>query len=137
MRWNLVKVIAIAAAIALVSGTTFMLSQLSENGSAFNPVSEEESLEIALEYLKNSPTFRFDGMEDTLKHVETHPLDTPYSWEFVFTFKSRHAGYGDRTGQILAQVITPHTAHIIVQEGKVVSATLDDQWDTMKQAIIT
>ena len=86
MRWNLVKVIAIAAAIALVSGTTFMLSQLSENGSAFNPVSEEESLEIALEYLKNSPTFRFDGMKDTLKHVETHPLDTPYSWEFVFTF---------------------------------------------------
>lgn len=133
MRWNPIKIIIIAAAISLVGAATFMLSQPSEN----NSISEEESLEIALEYLRNSPTFRFDGIEDTLKHVKTYPLDKPHSWEFIFTFESRHAGYGDRTGQVLAQVITPHTAHIIVQEGKVVSATLDDRWDIMNQSPIT
>lgn len=69
---------------------------------AFRQMSEEESRRIAEEYLRNSPTFVFDGMEETLILADTLTTQHPYSWIFVFEFDSRHAGYGDRTGQILA-----------------------------------
>jgi len=100
------------------------------------PVSEEESLEIARNFILDSPTYRFDGIEGTLELVETLHPDTPYSWEFVFRFESRHAGYGDRTGQVLAQVITPHTVHVIVQEREVTSALMDEKWDMIKQGML-
>lgn len=99
-------------------------------------ISKEKSQEIARDYLRNSPTFKFDGMEDTLRLVETNTMRCPYCWEFVFEFASRHAGYGNRSGQILAQVITSHTARIMVQEGEVVSAIMDDKWDMMWQKMI-
>lgn len=40
------------------------------------------------------------------------------------------------TGQMLAEVITPHTAGITIDQGEVVSAIMDDQWDMMKQKMI-
>ena len=101
-----------------------------------NPVSEEESLTIAREYTKNCPTFKFDGMEETLKHISTLTLRCPYCWQFEFQFESRHSGYGDRTGQILTQVITNHTVTITVQEGEVGSAIMDDKWDMIKQELV-
>lgn len=101
----------------------------------FNRVSQEESEEIARNYLLNCPTFKFDGIEDTVELVATNTMKCPYCWEFVFEFQCRHAGYGDRTGQILAEAITPHTAKIIVEQGEVISAIMDDQWDMMEQVI--
>lgn len=111
---------------------------LSNTGNP-KPSTEEESLEMAREFVINSQTFRFDGIEETLVHVETlHPdVDTPHLWEFVFTFKCSHAGYGDRSGQILAQVITSHTANVVVQEGKVTSAILDGKWDMIKREMMS
>jgi hypothetical protein len=99
-------------------------------------VSQDESRSIARAYVVNSPTFRFDGMEETLELVSEDTLRCPYCWEFVFEFDSRHSGYGDRTNQALAQVITPHTARITVQEGEVVSAVMDGKWDMMKQELL-
>jgi hypothetical protein len=34
---------------------------------------------------------------------------------------------------MVAQVITPHTARIVVQEGNVTSAVMDGSWDMMGQ----
>jgi hypothetical protein len=99
-------------------------------------VSQEESEEIARNYLLNCPTFRFDGIKDTVELAATNQAVCPYCWQFVFEFQCRHAGYGDRTGQTLAQVITPHTASITVDQGEVVSAIMDDQWDMMEQKMI-
>ena len=99
-------------------------------------VSKEESEEIARNYLLNSPTFKFDGIEDSLELAATYEATCPYCWQFVFEFQCRHAGYGDRTGQMLAEVITPHTAGITVDQGEVVSAIMDDQWDMIKQKMI-
>jgi hypothetical protein len=96
-------------------------------------LSEEESQRIALEYLRSSPTFAFDGIEDTLKLVSTMAQQRPYSWQFEYEFKCRHAGYGDRSGKILAQVITSHRAQILVEQGEVSRAVLDDSWDMLKQ----
>ena len=36
--------------------------------------SEEESQEIAMEYLLNCPTFKFDGIEDSVRLVATNTL---------------------------------------------------------------
>jgi len=99
-----------------------------------SPVTEEESLKIAREFVEKSPTYKYDGAD--LKFVETKTLQCPSCWVFVFEFTCRHAGYGNRSKQRVLQVITSHTAVVTVQEGKVTSAVLDDQWDVISQKII-
>lgn len=97
---------------------------------------EEQARQTAEQYVRNSPTFRFDGIEDSLELVETLYPDMEYAWQFVFRFESRHAGYGDRTGQALAQVITPHEATVAVERGEVVNAIMDEKWDMMAQEML-
>jgi len=129
------RVVLVAAGVAAVVliAAYFVLS----NGG--KPVSEEESSEMACEFLMNSPAFRYDGIQETIEHVETvhpYPIDRPYLWVFVFTFKCRHAGYGDRRGQTLLEVMTPHKAHIVVQESRVVPAVMDKRWDMIARKMI-
>ena len=104
--------------------------------SAFKQMSKEESQRIAEEFVRNSPTFIYDGIEDTLILTDTLTARCPYCWLFIFEFDSRHAGYGDRTGQMLAQVITPHRAHIAVEQLEITSAVMDDKWDMIEQEIV-
>jgi hypothetical protein len=49
-------------------------------------------------------------------------------------WKSLHGGYGDRTDQIVTEAITPHVIVVIV-EGQVISAIMDDRWDELNQAL--
>lgn len=95
-------------------------------------ISEKESEEIARDFVRNSPTFQFDGIQNSLKLLDSK-AESEARWIFVYKFQCRHAGYGDRSGKMLAQVITDHKAEIIVEEGKVVHATLDGKWDMLKQ----
>jgi len=96
-------------------------------------ISQEESQEIARQYVTDEPTFVFDGMGETLALVSTTTLKCPYCWEFAYQFDCRQSGYGNRTGLMVAQVITSHTARIVVQEGNVTSAVMDGSWDMMGQ----
>ena len=68
-----------------------------------------------------------------LELVETLQARCPGCWVFIYTFDSRHAGYGDRSDQMLAQVITPHKASVGVEQGKVGRAILDGEWDMIAQ----
>ena len=100
------------------------------------PPTEEESLKIAEEFVRNSPTFAFDGIEDSIKSVGgfgPDPCSPGYS--FRFEFDSRHPGYGDRMGQALAQVITHHIAEIYISfdGGEVTFAIMDGKWDMLNQ----
>ena len=104
--------------------------------SAFKGMSEEESQRIAEEFVRTSPTFVFDSIEDTLTLVDTITLRCPHCWQFTFEFDSRHAGYGDRTGQMLAEVITPHRAIITVEQTEITSAVMDEEWDMLNQETI-
>lgn len=100
-------------------------------------VTEEESKEIAEEFLKKSPTYKFDGFD--LEHKETlYPeiADSPFTWTFLFEFKSRYSGYGDRSGESLLTVVTPHEAHITVENGEVTRAVLDLKWDMIDQKML-
>lgn len=95
---------------------------------------EEMAVNIAVNFLKNAPTYRYDGIPGTMKVEETRILESyPVQYIVVITFDSRHAGYGDRTGQVLAQVITSHTAWVKVVNNEVVSAILDNRWDELNQ----
>jgi len=104
--------------------------------SAFRQMSEEESQNMAEEFLRNSATFIFDGIEDTLRLTDTLRARCPYCWVFIFEFDSEHPGYANRTGKILAEVITHHQAVIGVEQLEITSAVMDDQWDMRRHEII-
>jgi hypothetical protein len=99
-------------------------------------ITEEDARQMAENYVRNSPTFVFDGIEDTLQLVETLYPDIENAWQFVFGFESAHAGYGDQTGQMLAEVITTHEAIITVEQGKVKNAIMDEKWDMINQEML-
>ena len=121
--------------VAAVEGKEPVTRSLTVIYTAATP--EMQARNLAEEFVRNSPTFVFDGMEETLKLVETRPHDVENAWTFVFHFDSRHAGYGDRTGQVLAEVITPHEAVITIEEGEIKSAVMDEKWDMLTQQPIS
>jgi hypothetical protein len=116
-----------------------------------NPFSltEQGGRELAREFVRNSPTFVFDGIEESLTLKETtvllkeHKPGSPdtfskvHGWSFTFKFESRHTGYGDRSGQVLNQVITPHEAVIMVEAGEVTKAIMDGVWDIINQKMLS
>lgn len=95
---------------------------------------EEKLRFIARSWIvKNSPTFLFDGMN--LQFIETRGLDLvdcENCYEVDFSFESRHSGYGNREGEVLAQVITPHNITILIEESSVKRAVTDGVFDEMK-----
>jgi len=97
-------------------------------------VSFEESRQIAEEAVRNAPTYKFDGFD--LKFEGFEALYCPSCWEFIFSFKSRAAGYGDRRGKGLAQVITPHTTRATVENGRVTSVVTDQTFDELTQRFL-
>ena len=94
----------------------------------------ERAEQIAKEFIVQAPTFKFDGLIETVNIIETRILESfPVQYIVLIEFDSRHGGYGDRMGQFLPQVITSHHAEIRVVNDNVVSAILDDQWDEINQ----
>ncbi len=99
---------------------------------------QEQSRQVAEQLVRNSSTFKFDGMAETLNLTQSSSPDSFRGWTFVFEFECRQAGYGDRTGQMLAQVITHHKATVGVEmaSGKVIRAVLDGKWDMLKDELL-
>jgi len=89
-----------------------------------------EALTLAKQFVMDDPTFKFDGMAETLK-VELDESGDPVIATVDFT--SRQAGYGDRAGMMLAQVLTPHKCVLKISQGRVQSAVMDGTWDMMGQ----
>jgi hypothetical protein len=89
-----------------------------------------EALTLAKQFVMDDPTFKFDGMPETLK-VELDEDGDPVIATVDFT--SRQAGYGDRTGMMLAQVLTPHRCVLEISNSQVRSAVMDGTWDMIGQ----
>lgn len=96
----------------------------------------EQALVSAKSIVEQDSTFRFDGIKESLKLAGEKALTDGTSWEFTYTFDSRNPGYGDRTGKVMAQVITPHNARIVVKGGAVTEAVIDEQWDMLGRKMI-
>jgi len=93
-----------------------------------------EAEELAMEFVMSSPTFSFDGVPGSIEVVEVVAAEScPIQYFITVVFECRHAGYGDRTGQVLAQVITPHVMRLTVSDGRVLSAVIDGVWDEVNQ----
>lgn len=93
---------------------------------------------FAYDFVKSSPTFSFDGVADSLR-VDSARIspNNPNEFAVFLTFDSSHAGYGDRTNLILAQVITTHNVHVKVIDGKVTYAVMDGVWDELNQKFLS
>jgi hypothetical protein len=104
--------------------------------SPFQKMTEDSSRIIAEDFVVNSPTFAFDGIANTLKLTGAISLRCPYCWQFTYEFDSAKSGYGDRTNQMLAEVITHHVAVITIDKLDVTKAVMDDQWDMLQQKMI-
>jgi hypothetical protein len=95
---------------------------------------------MALDFIKNSATFKFDGIADSLKIEGTEDIaeiyDSMPKYRITVDFQTSHPGYGNRTGQMLAQVITNHTAVITIISGKITLAICDGEWDMLAEKLL-
>ena len=93
--------------------------------------SKEHSQKVAEEFVRLETTFRFDGIPETFEVTSTTSVGN--GWQFTIEFDSRYAGYGNRSGQMLAQVITHHITEVTVQAGLgVTKAVMDGVWDMVE-----
>ena len=94
---------------------------------------DEVDRRLAESFLRNSPTFRFDGLPDTVRLLDRAGGDCDTCLVYTFGFESSHPGYGDRTDLPLAATVTPHEAIISIEGGLVASAEIDSIWDVITQ----
>lgn len=95
---------------------------------------EQESLELAKDFVVGSSTYKYDG--SGIAHASTKSLDCASCWSFTFRFTSRLAGYGDRTGEFVAEIVTPHEAVVIVRDRRITGGIIDGKWDMIKDEMI-
>lgn len=93
-----------------------------------------EAVDMAIEFLKNGPTFSFDGIPGSIEVIDVIAAESyPVQYFITLAFESSHAGYGDREGEVLAQVITAHEIRIALSNGVIGSAIIDNRWDELIQ----
>ena len=97
---------------------------------------EENAIKTATQYLKGSPTFSYDGISDSINVIKVDTIRMPNTWSITLGFTSSNAGYGDRSGEMVATVLTDHTMVIVVSNGKVTSAITDDTFDELTETTL-
>ena len=123
--------------ISLLLGAGMLVTSASNTG-----FTKESAIKSASDFLNSEATYKFDGMSSTMTMdaqkvvMETDPAKEVYVVTAEFT--SRQAGYGDRTGMMMAEVLTTHKCVITIdQNNQIISAVMDGQWDMMKQKTIS
>lgn len=133
----LFKGVIIVAGIALVViSVAVLLSYDFENSQDILDISENDFqniIDITEQFIQTSPTFSFDGISNTLK-VEIISSDVSDS-KFLLEgkFKTLHTGFGNREKLDLPVDITKHTIEVVIVDGKIISAVIDNQWDELNQ----
>lgn len=127
-----IAIIAAVAAVSVIMAAYFVPAQTTVN---IEPVEGEDedtprAIAAALDYVRISPTFAFDGVEDTIRIDKISKTESfPAEFDITVSFESTHGGFGDREGQMLTQAMTPHMMQIVVSDGNVISAVTDGVWD--------
>lgn len=138
------KKFAITAAIIgiIAAGVTGIYFVSAQTMLTQIPITQEEqerydAMEIAKKYVMTSPTFAFDGIPETLDVEDVSIMESyPVQYRIKIAFDSSHGGFGNREGQMLTQVITPHKVDILVSEGDVISAVTDETWDELNHQYV-
>lgn len=133
------SLIVILVFTALLTGCTTTTTTLPPTTIVPTTTTNPLELEIRLaeEAVKNSATFKFDGIAGSIKLINATnetPISSFRATLCTFEFQTGHPGHGDRSGQILAQVITTHRAEVYVDQDshQVKMAFCDDTWDLIK-----
>ena len=141
-------VIGVIAAIAIGMYFALTLTNFNANSNDANNVQgkigekefeeqRDRAIQEARRFILESPTFVFDGLIDTLQVEFVSVMESfPVQYNIEARYTSAHAGFGNREGQLLAQVLTPHTVKLIISEGKVISAITDKDWDEINSQFI-
>jgi hypothetical protein len=95
--------------------------------------SDEVERLVAKNFLRNSPTFRFDGVHDSVELANSVPGDCATCTVFTFRFQNSHPGYGDRPDRPLPSSVTSHEATVAVDDGLVMDAIIDGRWNVLSQ----
>lgn len=92
-------------------------------------------VQTAEAFVRSSSTFSFGDAGDIIGADKA--AESPDGTVIVTVrYQTGQPGHGDRTGQVLAQVVTDHSARVTVEGGKVTSATCDGIWDMVSDAAI-
>ncbi len=116
--------------LAVIIIAILLIAFLGGDRAEVETLTLEESREIAENWvMENSPTYTFDGSNLSLEEeMQLEDCQAEDCFEFTFSFESSSAGYGDRTDEVTAQVITSHTMEVVVEGGEVTSAVTDETY---------
>lgn len=101
----------------------------------FNEETKEDSAQVAENFILNSPTYIYDGYDLTRETVSRG--ECPGCWNYVFGFKTKNNGFGDRAEVEVPSLVTFHQANIEIEYGEVVRANIDEVWDIFAQDFLT
>jgi hypothetical protein len=117
------------------SGLIRIREKLQETVEFTRTLDENQIKDLAESWIREAPTYKYDGSGIRLvNYVQQESY--PVRHVLTYTFTSSHAGYGDRSGKVTAQVIMEHTIMITIVEGKVDSAVIDGKWNEIGQFMI-
>jgi len=126
-------IIGIIIAVVIIFGFLLLMGEREIDEPA--EFGMDEAAVLAEDWIvNNSPTYLFDGSE--LEFISGEEVIEGSLYELKFSFISSAAGYGDRTDEMVAQVITPHTMEVVVWDGEVTGVVTDGIYDEMKGAMI-
>ena len=98
-------------------------------------ISTDDAEAMAEEWIMDAPTYSFDGSNLTLADHQYNE-EEPEVHILTYTFTSNHGGYGNRSDQMVTQVITNHTVEIRLYNEIVESVIIDDVWNEMTQSML-
>lgn len=93
---------------------------------------ESQIKERAEAWIAGAPTYAYDGSGlGLVSYVQQESY--PVRHVLTYRFTSSHAGYGNRSDIVTAQVVTEHTIVVTIVDGIVDSAVIDGKWDETGQ----
>jgi hypothetical protein len=113
-------------------GLVLIRKKLQETVTYVKSPDETQVKQIAETWIRGAPTYAYDGSGLTIVNF-TQLESSPLRDQLTYRFTSSHAGYGNRSGAMTAQVITDHTIRVTTNDRDVVSAVIDDRWDETGQ----
>ncbi len=132
---NKKTIIGVLVAAIIIFGFLFLTGEREAPIDEPAEIDMEEAKVIAEEWItNNAPTYLFDGSD--LEFLDGEELIEGSLYELDFSFVSSAAGYGDRSDEMVAQVITPHTIEVTVWDKEVTGAITDGTYDEMRDAMI-
>jgi hypothetical protein len=125
------KILVAVVILAVVLFIGFLISTL-EISDLEEKETTDDLFSLAEEKIIDLPTFKERGGHD-LEYVRTVEIGEGV-FELTFTFNSSFAGYG-KVGEdeMSAQVITPHTVVVVIENGEIISVIIDEHFDELNQ----